>query len=505
MGILPAEGLRAQLGTQGLRREEVAGRSGRGSNMSTERALANLFEFPGERPPRVLRPLDPEGYAAFERDASPSQREWLAASAFKPKTGRWCLLPDAEGGPGAALLGFDSLEDLAAWSAAAALLPPGDYELEESLPATLVERAATGWALGGYRFTRYREVKEEALARLRWPRGADRDAVARTVEANFLVRDLINTPANDLGPAELAEAASDLAKSYDATCRVLSGEALLEENWPAVHAVGRAAAPQRAPRVIDLRWGTAGPRVTLVGKGVCFDTGGLDLKPSSAMLIMKKDMGGAAHVLGLAQMVMAAGLPLRLRVLIPAVENAVSGEAFRPLDVLKTRKGLTVEVGNTDAEGRLVLCDALAEACSEKPDLLIDMATLTGAARVALGPDLPALFSNDEELAAAVLRHGEREGDPLWRLPLHKPYDSWLESKVADLNNVSSNGFAGAITAALFLQRFVEPGVPWLHLDLYGWNQSDKPGRPKGAACFALRALYALIAERFGRSRPDRV
>lgn len=465
--------------------------------MAEVRALTNLVETPSEGGPlRSLVPVDAQALDAFRTGATTQQQEWLQASGFKPKQGQWCLLPDAQGAAGLVLIGFDKLDDLAGWAAAAARLPSGDYRLRDTLAPEAATQAATGWALGGYRFTRYR-TGAASPARLVWPEGADRSAVARTAEANFLVRDLINTPASDLGPAELAEAAQALAKRHDATCRVIVGEALLEENWPAVHAVGRAAAPQRAPRLIDLRWGTAGPRVTLVGKGVCFDTGGLDLKPSSGMLLMKKDMGGAAHALGLAQMIMDAGLPLQLRVLIPAVENAVSGDAFRPLDVLKTRKGLSVEVGNTDAEGRLILCDALAEACTEKPDLLIDMATLTGAARVALGPDLPALFSNDDEVAAALLHKGEAESDPLWRLPLHKPYASWLDSKVADLNNVSSGGFAGAITAALFLERFVEPEVPWLHLDLFGWNPHEKPGRPQGGDCFALRALYSLIADRF--------
>ena len=463
------------------------------------RALANLYETlsDGERP-RALVPVDGEALETFRQAATSLQQEWLQASGFKAKSGRWCLLPDGDGGAGLVLVGLDDLDELGAWSAAAAVLPSGNYQLREALSPAAATRAATGWALGGYRFTRYRK-SNAAPARLAWPEGANRDAVAITVEANFLVRDLINTPANDLGPAELAEAAQALAKRHDATCRVIVGDALLEDNWPAVHAVGRAAAAHRAPRMIDLRWGQQGPKVTLVGKGVCFDTGGLDLKPSSGMLLMKKDMGGAAHALGLAQMIMAADLPVQLRVLIPAVENAVSGDAFRPMDVLATRKGLSVEVGNTDAEGRLVLCDALAEACTEKPDLLIDMATLTGAARVALGPDLPALFANDDQLAADLLRQGEQEGDPLWRLPLHTPYGSWLDSKVADLNNVSSGGFAGAITAALFLERFVEPEVPWIHLDLFGWNPNEKPGRPKGGECFAVRALYGLIAERFGR------
>ncbi|MGH6959389.1 MAG: leucyl aminopeptidase family protein, partial [Dongiaceae bacterium] len=321
-----------------------------------------------------------------------------------------------------------------------------------------------------------------------------REAVERTARAVFLVRDLVNTPAEDMGPAELAAAAEGVARAAGARLKVVVGDALLKANYPMVHAVGRASA--RAPRLIDLRWGDRGPRIALVGKGVCFDSGGLDLKPSSNMLLMKKDMGGAAHVLALAQMIMATGLPVRLRVLVPAVENSVSGNAFRPLDVLRSRKGLTVEVGNTDAEGRLILADALAEACTEKPDLLVDCATLTGAARVALGTDLPALFANDDATAEALLRHGQAEDDPLWRLPLHRPYRKQLDSKVADINNVSAGAYGGAITAALFLAEFVEPAVPWVHIDMMAWNVSARPGRPEGGEAVALRALYALIAER---------
>ena len=281
--------------------------------------------------------------------------------------------------------------------------------------------------------------------------------------------------------------------------RVIVGEGLLAENYPAIHAVGRAAAAHRQPRLIDLIWGEDNaPRLTLVGKGVCFDTGGLDLKPSSSMKLMKKDMGGAAHVLGLAHMVMAAKLPVRLRVLIPAVENAVSGDAMRPLDVLSTRKGVTVEVGNTDAEGRLVLADALWEASRDKPELLLDLATLTGAARTALGVELPALFANNDLLAADLIRAGEAEADPMWRLPLYKPYRRMLDSKVADLNNVSDGPYAGAITAALFLQEFVGPGIPWAHLDIMAWNPASRPGRPDGGEALGLRALFAIIAQRFG-------
>lgn len=456
-----------------------------------------LFEASGESAARPLQPVTAAGWEAWGAAAPADRSAWLEAAGFEPKVGRWSLLPEADGSAGLLLAGVEALDDHWSWAALAAGLPAGDYRLAEALPPAAANRAALGWAMGCYAFTRYRAAGRTP-PRLAWPEGADRAAVTRAAEADRLVRDLVNTPAGDLGPAELAESAAALAAEFGADCRIVVGEALLAENWPAVHAVGRAATPQRAPRLIDLRWGKAGPRITLVGKGVCFDTGGLDLKPASGMEIMKKDMGGAAHVLGLARMVMAAGLPLRLRVLVPAVENAVSGDAFRPLDVLPTRKGLTVEVGNTDAEGRLILCDALAEACGEKPDLLIDLATLTGAARVALGPELPATFCNDEALAAELLRHAEAEADPLWRLPLYRPYARWLDSKVADLNNVSSGPFAGAVTAALFLERFVEPGVPWIHMDLYAWNPSDRPGRPKGAESFALRALYALIAARTG-------
>jgi leucyl aminopeptidase len=317
--------------------------------------------------------------------------------------------------------------------------------------------------------------------------------VRRIAEATALARDLINTPASDMGPAELVQAVRDAGRAHDAKVNVIEGDALLRRNFPTIHAVGRASA--RAPRLADLRWGARGPRVTLVGKGVCFDSGGLDLKSSSNMKLMKKDMGGAAQVLGLATMVMDAKLPVRLRVLIPAVENSVSGNAMRPLDVITTRKGLTVEVGNTDAEGRLILCDALAEADRDKPDLIVDCATLTGSARVALGTELPALFSSDDGLAARLLEIGLREQDPLWRLPLHGPYRSQLDSKIADLNNVSESSYGGAITAALFLQSFVSKDTPWMHIDMMGWNLRARPGRPVGGEVMGMRALYALIEE----------
>ncbi len=301
-----------------------------------------------------------------------------------------------------------------------------------------------------------------------------------------------------MGPPELAVAAAQLADKHRAFYRVIAGDTLLAENYPMIHAVGRAAGPGREPRLIDMRWGDpAAPKVTLVGKGVCFDTGGLDLKPASGMRLMKKDMGGAATILGLADAVMTARLGVRLRVLVPAVENAVAGNAIRPLDIVKTRKGLTVEIGNTDAEGRLILCDALAEADGEKPRLLIDFATLTGAARTALGPDLPALFSNDDELAEDLLRAGKAQSDPLWRLPLWADYRGMYKSKIADLNNVSESPFAGAIQAALYLEDFVSPTTPWAHIDTFAWNGTSRPGRPEGGEALGLRAAYAMIAARF--------
>jgi leucyl aminopeptidase len=316
-------------------------------------------------------------------------------------------------------------------------------------------------------------------------------------EAVTLARDLINTPANDMGPEQLAQAAQALAQRFGAQFNCIVGDELVQQNFPLIHAVGMASA--RAPRLIDLTWGDpAHPKVTLVGKGVCFDTGGLDLKPSSGMLIMKKDMGGAANVLALALMVMDAKLKVRLRVLIAAVENAVAGNAFRPLDIFPSRKGPTVEIGNTDAEGRLVLADALAFADEETPDLLIDLGTLTGAARVALGPELPPFYTHDETLALDVARCAKTENDPLWRMPLWAPYDSWLDSKVANINNAPSGGFAGSITCALFLQRFVEAATRWLHVDIYGWTPSAKPARPEGGECQAARAIYRLLSERYG-------
>ena len=425
-------------------------------------------------------------------------RQFAAANDFTAKPGKCLMLPTPDGRISHVLFGLEEASsksrDLFRPGALPGLLPPGVYRFANA-PHD-VRLATLGFALGSYRFGRYRKAEMPGV-RLVPPEGVDIADIVRMAAAAALARDLINTPSNDMGPAELSLAAEALATRYGASFSSIVGDELLTQNFPLIHAVGMAST--RAPRLIDIGWGDPGhPRVTLVGKGVCFDTGGLDLKPSSGMLIMKKDMGGAANVLALAQMVMDAKLKIRLRVLIPAVENAVAGNAFRPLDIFKSRKGPTVEIGNTDAEGRLVLADALALADEEKPDLLVDLGTLTGAARVALGPDLPPFYTNDEMLAGDVAGHAKAENDPLWRLPLWPAYDSWLDSKVADINNAPSGGFAGSITCALFLHRFVSDTTRWLHVDIYGWTPSAKPARPEGGECQAARAIYKLLSQRYG-------
>ncbi|MGB0747432.1 MAG: leucyl aminopeptidase family protein [Magnetospiraceae bacterium] len=425
----------------------------------------------------------------------PEAAAWLGASGFQGKPGTAALYPAATGGPAGAVVGIGADFPLQHWAAVAASLPAGTYTLDPKIEPATAEQAALGWALAGYRFDRYKSFPDD-MAKLVWPAGIDRAAVARLVEANFLARDLVNTPAQDMGPEQLAARAEDVAKAFGAQFSVIIGNKLLDQGYPAVHAVGRAAA--QAPRLIEITWGAPdAPRVTLVGKGVCFDTGGLDIKSAGGMKLMKKDMGGAAHVLALGQMIMAAALPVRLRILIPAVENAVAGNALHPLDVVPTRSGKTIEIGHTDAEGRVILSDALVEAVREDPALVIDMATLTGAARVALGTDLPALFSNDDAWADSVLAQGLSQGDPLWRLPLWAPYRPFLDSGVADISNEPASPFGGAITAALFLKDFVGEKTPWMHIDLMAWNPRGRPGHPEGAAAQGLRALFGAIAERF--------
>ena len=439
-----------------------------------------------------------DSYAGVRDGLAAEARRFADAAGFEPKAGRHLLLPSGREALAGFLFGLDPIEKGSANPFLAGRLPellsPGTYRFGND-PHD-IRLAVLAFALGAYRFVRYRKADDKKV-HLEIPAGLDSADLTRVVEGVALARDLVNTPSNDMGPAELAEAARALAKRHGADFRTIESDALVAENFPLIHAVGRGSV--RAPRLIDFTWGdAAAPKVTLVGKGVCFDSGGLDLKPSSAMLLMKKDMGGAASVLAAAHMIMDRKLRVRLRVLIPAVENAISGTAFRPLDVYPSRKGLNVEIGNTDAEGRLVLADALALADEEKPDLLIDVGTLTGAARVALGPDLPPFYTDDETLATELERCAARENDPLWRLPLWRPYESMLDSKVADINNVASGAFAGSVTCALFLNRFVEAAKSWLHLDVYAWNPSAKPARPEGGECQAARALYALLCERYG-------
>ena len=423
-------------------------------------------------------------------------RSWADAHGFAAETGRILPLPGAKGSIARVLAGVSSAgeADPFALGRLCRSLPSGSYALEE--PVQGAELIALGWCLEAYGFEAYGK-SFPAPAKLVCPKDVDREAVLRAARATYLVRDLVNTPASDMGPDELEAAARAVAGAYNAKLNVTKGKAL-EQGFPMIHAVGKAS--PRLPRLIDFSWGAArAPKVTLVGKGVCFDTGGLDIKPAAGMLLMKKDMGGAATVLGLAQMIMAAKLPVRLRVLIPAVENAIAGNAFRPGDVLKSRKGITVEIGNTDAEGRLVLGDALALADEESPDLLIDMATLTGAARIALGPDLPPFYSDDDALAEAIAAAGRRENDPVWRLPFWLPYMRLFESAIADTNNAGDSGFAGSITAALFLKRFVAKAKAYIHFDVFAWTPVARPGRPRGGEAQGMRALFTMIRERYVR------
>jgi leucyl aminopeptidase len=423
------------------------------------------------------------------------EQAFVRAAGFEPKAGKHLIVPDAQGKLAGVLFGLEAADDLAKDlfrpGALAGLLPEGTYRFANAPHDARL--AALALALGSYQFARYRKPQERNV-RLVIPEGVDGDDLTRVIEGVTLARDLINTPSNDMGPAELEQAARALAKQRGATVKVTSGDALAKQ-FPLVSAVG--AGSTREPRLIDLTWGKdSDPKVTLVGKGVCFDTGGLDIKASSGMLNMKKDMGGAATALALAHMIMARKLKVRLRVIIPAVENSISGASFRPRDIYPSRKGINVEIGNTDAEGRLVLADALTLADEDKPALIVDFATLTGAARVAMGPDVAPFFTDDDALAGELMGCGAAENDPLWRLPLWRPYDSMLDSKVADLNNVASGGQGGAITAALFLRRFVA-AKSWLHLDIFAWTASAKPERPEGGECQTARALYAMLSARY--------
>ncbi|HEY7301694.1 MAG TPA: leucyl aminopeptidase family protein [Xanthobacteraceae bacterium] len=460
--------------------------------------MHQVFFLPGEMPTVPVTFVTAATWSDLRSALDPLARAFAEAAAFEPKPGRYLLVPGSDGALARVLFALEGVDDpskdLFRPGALPGLLPSGAYRFENAPHDARLGTLA--FALGSYRFTRYRKAEDKG-ARLELPGGIDGDEITAIAEGVCLARDLINTPANDMGPAEIEEAARTLADRHGATVKLIVGEDLLRENFPLVHAVGRAA--ERAPRLIDITWGEPSyPTVALIGKGVCFDTGGLDIKSEGGMVNMKKDMGGAASVIALAHMIMARRLRLKLRVLIPAVENAISGAAFRPRDVYRSRKGITVEIGNTDAEGRLILADAITLADEQRPDLIADMATLTGAARVALGTEVVPFYTDDDGLAEELARHAAAESDPLWRMPLHRPYDQLLESKVADINNVASGGFAGSIVAAMFLRRFVSSAKAWLHFDIYAWNQTTRPGRPEGAECQAARALYALLCARYG-------
>lgn len=436
---------------------------------------------------------------AVEQDMLPAtltaaDLQWAKANGFTGQRGRLLALPGEGGALGGYLFGLGKAADRPALilGQAAAALEPGKYKLAGSFGDPTL--AALAFRLGAYRFDRYRKPRDPVL--LEPVEGADTAEVDRLAEAAYLARDLINTPANELGPEAFEKEIRAFCKRHKLDVKVIAGDELLKQNFPMIHAVGRAAA--EAPRLVEFTWGKAkDPKVTLVGKGVTFDTGGLDIKPSAGMLLMKKDMGGAANVLGLAHAIIDAGLRVRLRVLIPIVENAISGPAFRPGDILRARNGSTVEIGNTDAEGRLILGDALALADEEGPELIVDMATLTGAARSALGPDLPPLYATDDALARDLMAAGAISDDPLWQMPLWAPYDAMISSKIADVNNAGASAFAGSITAALFLKRFVKQAKAWVHLDIYGWAPETRPGRPFGGTDQGIRAVYGYLKHRY--------
>ncbi|MFN0191341.1 MAG: leucyl aminopeptidase family protein [Aestuariivirga sp.] len=440
-------------------------------------------------------PVEKNRWEAFRKTLSSRERAWADAQAFGAETGKALICPTPDGGIARILYGGSADADPFMPGKLARALPPGRYRFAKGL--TNPKLAALGWLLESYEFAIDPGASKLARTILECPSGVDRAGLIREANAVFMVRDLINRPANDLTPDALEAAVRKVAKAGRAALRIIKGAAL-KRDFPLIHTVGMASASP--PRLTDFTWGNPRhPRVTLIGKGVCFDTGGLDIKPASGMALMKKDMGGAATVLGLAQMIMAAKLPVRLRVLTPIVENSIAGNSFRPGDVYRSRKGLTVEIGNTDAEGRLILADAMALADEEKPDLMLTLATLTGAARVALGPDLPPFYTDDDPLAAAIAKHATAENDPLWRMPLWRPYNRLFESPVADLNNSSESGFAGSITAALFLRRFVEKAASYVHFDIFAWTPSPRPGRPKGGEAQAMRALFGVIRERYAR------
>lgn len=450
------------------------------------------------QPARTIHLVGEDGYLDWLKARTPRERAALTAARYKPAPFAYAILPGEEAEDWSVVSGLGTGATLTSWGLAtlAEKLPEGSYRLAEGEPG----KALFGWLTGQYRFDRYKADDAPRGGRVLLTR--DVAAIAPAVaeaRAVMRVRDMVNTPAADMGPAALEAEAARIAKAHHAKLTVTKGDALAE-GYPLIHAVGRAADKYHAPRLIEIHWGKdSHPRLAIIGKGVCFDSGGLDIKPAAGMLLMKKDMGGAAHALALADLIMAAGLPVRLHCLVPAVENAISGNAFRPGDIIKSRKGLTVEIGNTDAEGRLVLADAFTKAEEEAPELILNFATLTGAARVALGPDLPALFANDDALADEMIAAGKDRDDPVWRMPLWDAYADMLKSDIADINNSGNSPFAGAVTAAMFLKRFVPAKTPWAHLDTFAWRPAAKPGRAKGGDALGLRAAWAVVQGRFGK------
>ena len=449
----------------------------------------------GKRNVVLIETVDTAGMAACEARLAAPHRQWLTATGFRPAVGAVILLPDAKGHVTRVLVGVDRTDPVSALGDLARRLPEGSYEIADDGVIDDHDLLALGWALGAYRFDRYRGNKGREPASL-CVEGATLRSLQPLIEATMQVRDLVNTPTEDMGPEQLSDAIHAHATEHKAKVREWVGDELLEANFPTIHAVGRAS--HRPPRLIELTWGkNSNPKLVIVGKGVCFDTGGLDIKPSDGMRWMKKDMGGAAHAIALAGLVMRARLPVRLTLLVPAVENAIAGNAMRPGEVIRTRGGHTVEVDNTDAEGRLILCDALAFAAEQAPDLIVDFATLTGAARVALGPDLPALFTNRDQLADHVIGAAEVVHDPMWRLPLWRPYRRMLDSYLADFANAGPSRHAGAITAALYMERFIPDSQNWMHLDTYSWNDGDRPAHPRGGEAQGLRAFFRFLSERY--------
>ncbi|MBK5265197.1 MAG: leucyl aminopeptidase family protein [Alphaproteobacteria bacterium] len=446
---------------------------------------------------RSIHLVDGKTFDIWMKDQSERRRGAVAAQKFAGKGYELAILPDEKPDIWSVVIGVANVEALSSWclAKAAEALPEGTYRIENHQPGA----AMLGWLTAQYRFERYRRPENTAGPRILLTNEVGKiEETVRIAQATALVRDLVNTPTADMGPPDLQAATEAMAKEFHAKIAVTRGDAL-ETGYPMIHAVGRAADKAFAPRLIEMTWGNAkNPRIAIVGKGVCFDSGGLDIKPSSGMRLMKKDMGGAAHALALARLVMAARLPVHLHLLIPAVENAIGGNAFRPGDILTSRNGLTVEIGNTDAEGRLVLADALTKAGEDGPELILDFATLTGAARVALGPDIPALFANDDDLAQALSEAGNETDDPVWRLPLWAAYADMLKSDIADINNAAESGFAGATTAALFLQKFVPESAKWAHFDTFAWRPAAKPGRPKGGEALGLRAAWTMLVKRYG-------